>query len=266
MARLLAIGDCHGEYSKLVLVLKKAKLIDDTLNWCGRKDTLVTLGDVIDRGESSFKVIELLIRIKSQASESGGRVVTIMGNHETVLLISRHSQQYYNSWMNWGGYECVQSYKHVLTNKYNDVDYRDHKNAKKIYEYHYKYFDQLEEFKIIGDYLFVHAGVSPMGDLKSLTAGTQTCKMGVYHLWAFEEFFKYKGPRFIENYGVKKIIFGHTDTSNLIEGQWNGFPDPQEVLEGQALGIDTGSGLHPLGRLTMVELFDDLSWKVVASE
>lgn len=265
MARLLAIGDVHAEYSKLALVLKKAKLIDENLNWCGGKDTLVTLGDVIDRGESSLKVIELLIRIKSQARESGGRVVTIMGNHEVALLISRHSQQYYNSWMNWGGYECIDSYRHILQDKYGDLDYRDHKNAKKIYEYHYKYFDQLEEFKIIGDYLFVHAGVSPLGDLKSLTAGTQTCRMGAFWLWAFEEFFKYKGPRFVEKYGVKKIVFGHTSTDNLIGKKFNGFPEPQEILDGQALGIDTGSGLHLLGRLTMVELFDDLSWKVVAS-
>lgn len=85
-ARIVAVSDVHGAYDSLVSVLKAARLVDDKLAWSGGRATLVVVGDVLDRGSGSRRVLELLMRLEGEASAAGGRAQLVLGNHEVMNL------------------------------------------------------------------------------------------------------------------------------------------------------------------------------------
>ena len=85
--RIVAIGDVHGAYDNLVVVLRNTGLVDDKLRWIGGKTHLVQNGDVVDRGADSRKCLELLMKLEKQAQRSGGRVHALIGNHEAMNIL-----------------------------------------------------------------------------------------------------------------------------------------------------------------------------------
>ena len=86
VARVVAVGDVHGEYAGFVEVLRSAGVIDQKDRWIGGKTHLVQTGDVLDRGDDSRKVMDLLINLEKQAAKAGGRVHALIGNHEAMNL------------------------------------------------------------------------------------------------------------------------------------------------------------------------------------
>ena len=90
--QLYALSDPHGHYDELVQVLAANHLIasanaDPTkVKWTGGTAVLLVLGDLIDKGEKSLEVIDLLRALEHQAPGSGGRVIVTMGNHEAEFL------------------------------------------------------------------------------------------------------------------------------------------------------------------------------------
>jgi hypothetical protein len=84
--RVVAIGDLHGDCSAWRDIARAAGLIDASNGWAGAKTVLVQNGDVVDRGPDSLKIIRDLQRLKREAPRAGGRVVTLVGNHEAMNL------------------------------------------------------------------------------------------------------------------------------------------------------------------------------------
>jgi serine/threonine protein phosphatase 1 len=72
-ARIIAIGDIHGCSLALSALIEAIRP--------GVEDTLVTLGDYINRGQASPGVLGLLIALSQQCD-----LVPLMGNHEEMLL------------------------------------------------------------------------------------------------------------------------------------------------------------------------------------
>jgi len=85
-SRIIAFGDVHGGVVELRRLLKALELMDDSGNWSGGETRLVSLGDLLDRGPDSRKVMDLLMRLESQAPTSGGNVYLVLGNHEIMNL------------------------------------------------------------------------------------------------------------------------------------------------------------------------------------
>ncbi|OFV93204.1 MAG: hypothetical protein A3G76_05945 [Acidobacteria bacterium RIFCSPLOWO2_12_FULL_65_11] len=85
--RIVAIGDVHGAYQRLVDILRTTGLIDARLRWSGQKTHLVQTGDVVDRGPDSRKVLDLLRRLESEAARTGGAVHLLLGNHEVMRMV-----------------------------------------------------------------------------------------------------------------------------------------------------------------------------------
>lgn len=85
--RVVAIADVHGAYEAMVETLKKANVIDDELAWSGGATHLVIVGDLLDRGPRSRDAMDLLMRIESEAPQAGGKVLVLIGNHESMNLI-----------------------------------------------------------------------------------------------------------------------------------------------------------------------------------
>jgi hypothetical protein len=82
--RVLAIGDLHGDYEQYIKVLQSAGLVNSRGKWTGRDAHLVQTGDIPDRGPSSRAIIDHLADLKKQAAKKGGRVHTLIGNHEAM--------------------------------------------------------------------------------------------------------------------------------------------------------------------------------------
>lgn len=84
--RVIAIGDLHADLPSTMATLQMAGLVDAQGAWSGGQTVLVQTGDTTDRGPDSKAVIELLIRLSSEAEASGGRVLALLGNHEVMNL------------------------------------------------------------------------------------------------------------------------------------------------------------------------------------
>jgi Calcineurin-like phosphoesterase len=85
--RIIVVPDVHGAFTELRTLLIASGVIDDSLKWIGGKTHLVSLGDLLDRGPESRKVMDLLMRLQSEATEQGGRVHVLAGNHEIMNLM-----------------------------------------------------------------------------------------------------------------------------------------------------------------------------------
>ena len=87
LGRVVAVGDVHGDASSFGRILRRAGLIDSQDRWIGGRATLVQTGDVMDRGANVHDVIDLLMALEEQAQGVGGRVVSLLGNHEVMNLL-----------------------------------------------------------------------------------------------------------------------------------------------------------------------------------
>ncbi len=77
----------HGDFEAFVTILQAASLVDESLKWTGGRTHLVQVGDRLDRGGDSRKVMDLLIRLEKEAGKAGGRVHALTGNHETMNML-----------------------------------------------------------------------------------------------------------------------------------------------------------------------------------
>lgn len=85
--RVVAFADVHGAYAELTTLLRETGVIDAELRWAAGRTHLVSLGDLLDRGADSRRVMDLLMRLQGEAEAAGGRVHVVLGNHEAMNLL-----------------------------------------------------------------------------------------------------------------------------------------------------------------------------------
>lgn len=83
-ARLVAIGDIHGDLSALRAALRLAGAIDSEDTWIGKDLTVVQTGDQVDRGDQDREVLDLLEKLELDATKSGSELRVLNGNHELM--------------------------------------------------------------------------------------------------------------------------------------------------------------------------------------
>ncbi len=87
LGSVIAIGDVHGDFDDFVTILQHTNLIDKQNQWAGGKTTLVQVGDLLDRGPKPRDVMDLLIALEKEAAKDGGRVESLLGNHEVMNIM-----------------------------------------------------------------------------------------------------------------------------------------------------------------------------------
>lgn len=93
--RHLVVGDCHGRYDLFIRALEKA-------NYDPAKDIVYGVGDMIDRGPDSVKMVEFFQQ---------PRCYSVKGNHELMMM----SSEWYDTWIDNGGLQCMDDlYKNNL--------------------------------------------------------------------------------------------------------------------------------------------------------
>ncbi len=95
--RRFAIGDVHGCYKPLRTLIET---IDPQ-----PEDQIIFLGDYIDRGPDSRGVVDLVIELQQRCE-----VITLLGNHEIMLLSVTQSGADPEIWLQSGGAATVNSY------------------------------------------------------------------------------------------------------------------------------------------------------------
>lgn len=223
------IPDIHGQYDKL------NKLLNKIIDRKQPNDKIVFLGDYVDRGKSSSKVINLLYLIKDRDD-----VILLMGNHDIAFYNSIINVNNFDlssiEWLSQNSIETLESYnincnelKYLeiddLLSLKNKLDIKKRFNLllKEIYE-----FKQSEEFKKLkevildceyyyetDDFLFSHSG-------------------GLYFLkpeehsaaqWVWSRDFQKR------KFSNKTYVVGHTPTNS----------GKVEYLKSNILMCDTGS-------------------------
>lgn len=97
MSRYLAIGDIHGCLTAFNTLLDFVQVQPE--------DTMITLGDYVDRGPQTRGVIERLIELTTSHS-----LITLRGNHEILMLFARESESNFRRWISAGGDAVQKSY------------------------------------------------------------------------------------------------------------------------------------------------------------
>jgi serine/threonine protein phosphatase 1 len=95
--RTLAIGDIHGCDVALEKLLRALSIASD--------DTVIVLGDAIDRGPGTKQVVDRLLQLAREC-----RLIFILGNHEEMLLDSLTEEAVVAGWLQFGGAETLLSY------------------------------------------------------------------------------------------------------------------------------------------------------------
>lgn len=174
MKKIYAIGDIHGCYDKLKALMEKIP-IDFA------RDTLVFIGDYIDRGSHSVEVVDYLIKLKKRVPE----VIFLKGNHEDMLDKFIKGADRFTYLLN-GGQQTLDSY---LTKSVESEFFP-------IPDDHMEFFKSLRLSYETEEFIFVHAGLRPRVPLENQRTEDL--------LWIRD---KFVGSKY--DFG-KRVIFGHT--------------------------------------------------------
>ena len=228
MSRTFAIGDIHGH----------ATLLQDLLALirphAASGDTLVFVGDYIDRGNDSAEVVDMVLAL--QAGGWDGPVITLRGNHEDWLLDQTREKPLYGDlqdWLDCGGQRTLESYwerKETAPKRVNAVNHVvpvDH--LRFFNSLLYRYEDEHAHY--------VHAGFEPGFPIDQQAHYTM--------LWIRDVFL-----RRVYDWG-KPVVFGHTPMFNGMFKDAQS-TDWQPLNQPEKIGIDTGAGFG--GPLTAVLL------------
>ena len=83
-ARLVAIGDIHGDLEAARAALRLGGAVDDKDHWIGGPLVVVQTGDLLDRGDGERAIVDLFERLEGEAKAAGGAVIALNGNHEIM--------------------------------------------------------------------------------------------------------------------------------------------------------------------------------------
>lgn len=204
---MFVISDIHGHYDKLIQLIKIINPQPDT--------KFVFLGDYIDRGPDSKKVIEFLLDFEKHYS-----CIFLMGNHEEMLLTASKYNPDSTCWSLNGGITTMCSYQPPTKNYKFDFN--------GIPETHWKFFNSLQNCHRNTQYFFVHAGINPDVEIFKQTRNDL--------FWIREEFVL--RPTNIK----QKVIYGHTPIHYI------------QPVHNDKIGIDFGMGQgHALAALKLPE-------------
>jgi serine/threonine protein phosphatase 1 len=226
--RIYAIGDIHGRDDLLNALLTQIEA-DDLAR--GAADTqIIFLGDLVDRGPGSAAVVETALALKT----SGRNVRFLMGNHEEVFVSAcrKSDPKVTRFFLRIGGEATVLSYP-ITRAEYMTLDMEQltERLDRLVPREHVEFIESFEDQIIIGDYVFVHAGIRPGVPLSDQKQSDMR--------WIREEFIDQRGDL------EKVVVYGHTIYEEVEE-------------RGSRIGIDTGA--YDSGKLTALALEGGERW------
>lgn len=212
---LYLVSDIHGEYQKFLKLLDKIGF--------NNNDTMIILGDVIDRGKDSIPLLQFIMRQKN--------IELLQGNHEDMMLKSLINQNkaYYFCWLENGGISTLSQFDKLNKIQQNNI---------------LNYLESCKYYKIIDNYILSHAGVkTSLYDCNIVINEFMQLQTEEDLLWR-QDFHNTKSlDRYI-------CIFGHIPTVYINQSH------PMKIWNGKnKIGIDCGAYFKG-GRLACLRLDD----------
>jgi serine/threonine protein phosphatase 1 len=170
LARTIAIGDIHGCSNALGTIIATLAPEPD--------DTIVVLGDFIDRGVDTRGVIDQLIKLSSQC-----RLISIQGNHEQMMLDAMKDRTKLRTWIQYGE-STLMSYGADATLESIPIE-------------HLAFVRSTRDYFETASHLFVHATYVPNLPMEE-------------HSTLFLRWESFEPARLSPHYSGKKVIVGHT--------------------------------------------------------
>lgn len=200
-ARTIAIGDIHGCHVAFDVLLASLGVTSD--------DTLVVLGDVVDRGPGTRQVVERLLELQRQC-----RVVFLLGNHEEMMFDALAGGEWSRGWPRYGGIATLASYEG---------------DPRQIPPEHIEFLQSGLDYWETDRELFIHANLEPGVALEQ----QQPEWLRWTHLTGFEQ----------PHPSGKRIICGHTPQHSglpLVFPGWVGI-DTLAYANGWLTALDVGT-------------------------
>jgi|JI6StandDraft_1071083.scaffolds.fasta_scaffold34075_4 hypothetical protein len=260
--KLIVISDIEGNFDSFSSFLINNGVIDKNFNWTFGNGHLLLNGDFVDRGENVTQVLWLIYKIENQAQKQGGKLHYILGNHE---IMNFQGNANYNN----------KKYKRVaqLISKNNSL------REATIFMYSDKtelgkWLRSKNVVERIGNYIFVHAGISPeilkynvsLSDINQIARNNWdknlydeeennkvenfiTGKKGVYWYRGLAQDYKYYDKikenelnEVLKFYQAEKIVFGHSVMEDITK-EFDGKTINTDVKHGQEKNSDKTKGL-----------------------
>lgn len=237
--RTFAIGDIHGELDHLRALIAKLPKLD-------RRDTLVFLGDYVDRGPKSEEVVRI---VRAFERDLGCKVVTLRGNHEDAWL--RVIERGWPEFVLPPGNGCLATYRSYVGGKVPDEDEMPQKEEVEVLfsgaffpDDVVTWFSKLPWWYEDDHAIYVHAGLLKKDGLWLHPEETDP-KTALVWTRTEDLFTEYCG---------KRVVIGHTKTEYLPPELSQYTPaDPTDIwVSDSVIATDTGCGSG--GFLTAVEL------------
>ena len=239
------IGDVHGQLKKLVRLLQDTHMIDIGHSWKAGAATLWFMGDFVDRGPDGIAVLDLVMRLQTEAAAAGGTVSSLLGNHEMLLLaayrFARRStglgSNFLTRWKQNGG---------------------NHKDIAALTPRHLEWMAHLPVMAQVDDYLFMHADASfyiKCGRTIDEVNAAFNKLLSQSDALAWEEMleeFARRGAfmyatigedfarRFLGIFGGRQIVHGHTPISSLLRCPPAKVDSPWIYAGEQCINVDGG--------------------------
>ena len=238
--RTFAVGDIHGDLTALETLFERLPKLT-------RDDTVVFLGDYIDRGPEAKGVVE---HVRKIARKGPAKVIMLRGNHEDAWL-----QVIDTGWAEFvlpRNNGCLETYRSYTGGAHPDEDTLPTPDEmQRMLEGRFfpkdvvAWMRELRWFYEDDHAIYVHAGIKRNPDGSFPHPSTVAPPRAL--LWL-------RDRDFFANYRGKLVVFGHTTTRTLPNELSSYTPeDPTDLWAGPAcIGLDTACGKG--GFLTAFEL------------
>lgn len=225
--KTFVVGDIHGRCAQLLNLL-------DMLPRNPETDTLVFLGDLIDRGADAPGCVEA---IRNLCRENPERVICLRGNHEQMLMDFLAGQN--NIWLTpvTGGERTFEQYtgQPVRIDSERDIENLRLALEESLPAEHLEFIQQTPLYYEDEHAIYVHAGLDEGKHPRESSA--------VSLLWQ-------RDMDFYKNYHGKPCVFGHTPTPLL--PLWGRLGRHGIYISHSAVGLDSGYNHHsPLSCLSL---------------
>lgn len=231
--KTFAVSDLHGRFDLFAAILKTGEVINDKYEWIYGSNHLVIDGDIFDRGADVLPILWLIYKLEFEAKTVGGRVTTILGDHEEMIMRDNLKYTYakYNT-LSQRAMNMTYGKMWGLTNVMGN------------------WLRSKNTIQIVGENLYVHAGLSKafmereetipeINELvsKSIYLSKEERKKQYPDIADFLYSDSYNGPlwyrgmvktgseyspikeadvdKLLAQYDVKRIIIGHTENSRV---------------------------------------------------
>ena len=230
--RVYAIGDIHGRDDLFAELLEM--IAADNNRRSPADVSIILLGDLVDRGPQSAQVVERAIALSRKAPD----VHCLAGNHEEVFLKALGGDpKLMRYFVRIGGAPTIHSYG-LVGEEYDALTFEElaERFPPMVPESHIAFLAAAEDKIVIGDYLFVHAGIRAGVPVEQQRPGDLR--------WIRDEFLEDSSDH------GHVVVHGHTI-----------FPEVQE--RANRIGIDTGA--YGSGVLTAIALEGAERWFIATS-